>query len=137
MISMPSKPTTLANSQLRLPAAPKLDRYGLHAYECECTRCEMGARPSRQEREIAQRSFERAEKARREEEARIARGEPAPVAPAEVKHKAAHERLQERERRTREEMARVRKPVERPATEEELAQLKREFGFRKERTGRR
>jgi hypothetical protein len=126
---MPSKPTKSAE-QLPLPASPKIDRYGLHAVDCECTRCSLGNRPSRQARDQARWSFEKAERAEREAKAASA------AAPAaEVKRTGKAERAAARERETREYIERVNAPVQRPATDEELRELRKMFGLerRKER----
>jgi len=121
----PSSPT-----QLPLPAAPKLDTYGLHAYDCECVRCELGARPSPAEREIARRVWERAEAAKREAELKLKREAEAAAAPPPAKPDK-WQRAKAREEEARREIEKLRRPVERPATPEELDALKAEFGFRR------
>lgn len=123
-----------SGEQLALPARAKFDRYGLHAEDCECLRCELGARPSPKEREIARRVWERAEAAKREAAAKAAKeAEAAALGPGEVKHRAHAERLREREEKTRRYLEEQRRPVERPATPEELEELKRQFGFKARR----
>jgi hypothetical protein len=116
--------------QLALPGAPKLDRTGVHAVECECARCGLGYRPSKAERELARQHYDRAEQRRKEEAARVAAGDAPPVSPAEVKHQRAAERLKHREAETREYLAALHRPVVRPATPEELDELKRLHGFK-------
>lgn len=128
-----------AGSQLALPGAPKFDRFGLHAEDCECARCGLGYRPSKEERRLAEQVHARAERARREEEAKRAAGAATPgVSPAEAKHRRHHERMQAGMKATREYLERLSAPVVRPATEEELAEMRREFALRfKRKDGRR
>jgi hypothetical protein len=129
MTLMPSRPP--GSKQLAL-SAPVLDRYGLHARECACTRCEMGQRPSEAARSHARWAHEKA--ATREREAK-AKADGAPVVAEKRLVKA--ERAAERERETREYIERVNAPVQRPATEEELRELRREFGLETRKDRRR
>lgn len=58
------------------PAAPLLDRYGLHAESCECARCVLGYRPTPRERDVYRRIYEATERRRAEEAKRAADGLP-------------------------------------------------------------
>ncbi len=106
--------------------APKLDRYGLHALDCECMRCSAGYRPTLQQRENARRAFEAAERRKKERERAEAEKAGAPkkrTVPLWEKHEAER-------RQTDEMLARIPKAaVVRPATAEELAELKQLWGF--------
>lgn len=110
--------------QVPLPSAPRFDEYGLHHLDCECARCALGFRPTRLERDRQRFVCERAAAAREKA------AEAAATATREEERVAlATQRLRELGRETSERMAEVYRPVERAATEEELAELKREFGF--------
>lgn len=129
------KPSTKARdpnepNQLRLPGAVKLDPWGTHAYECECARCELGARPTPAERDRLRRTWEAMQAARKK-----AAGDGLPLTKDEERHVEATVRLEVTERETAERIARMVKPVERPATPEELAALKAEFGFGPKKKG--
>jgi hypothetical protein len=107
-----------------LAGAPVFDEFGLHSAECACARCQLGYGPTRIDRDQARRRAETAA-------VRVK----AAIEAAKVKAKAAekaavtHELLKGDEAET---MARLRAslaPVIRPATPEELAELKREYGL--------
>lgn len=115
------RPGSSQPAQLPLPSAPKFDRYGMHAHECECARCGLGFRPSIAERDAARRSWERMEKRRADAVAQAAAGTKEGKA---SRRKAA---WAEAEKYTDQIIGRLTAPVERPATPEELAALKREF----------
>jgi hypothetical protein len=120
MISMPStkgdgRP---AAEQLTL-TAPAFDRYGLHAIECECQRCEIGNRPTLEMREAARRAWERLEARRKRDAERAAGG-----TVKERKRSARAEAFREEEKYTDQLIRKLSAPVERPATPEELAELK-------------
>lgn len=124
---MPSiKGDVPTGSQIALPQAPKLDRYGLHAYECECQRCAMGYRPTAGQRDAARWAFERAERAKAEAAKRAAEGDGAKKG---SKAKARADAFKADERYTDQLIAKMNQPVLRPATPEELAELRREFPF--------
>jgi hypothetical protein len=106
--------------------APKLDRYGLHALDCECLRCTAGYRPTARQRENARRVFEAAEarkKAEREAAAKAAGGKAAKV------RLSQWERDEAGRKQTDAILRRLAAPVVRPATTEELAELKKLWGF--------
>jgi len=111
-------------SQLALPAAPRFDRYGLHAEECECARCALGYRPTVRERTLAVQTWE----ARQRRE--LAEAQAAEV---DTRAQSRAERCRAREEETNEIIKRITAPVERPATAEELAELRREHGFKPRR----
>lgn len=119
---MPSTPGSGRGSQLPLPQAPKLDRYGLHAYECECGRCALGYRPTPREREAARSTWERAEAKRKAEAERAAKGLPKAE---KVKRRVAA--FRQEEKFTDEVIRKLNEPVERPATPDELAELRRQY----------
>lgn len=117
-----------SSGQLPLPSAPVLDKYGLHAGECECARCALGYRPTSAERWNARATWERIEAARLKAKVKAAEQT------TQEKHAATTwERLQETNRETAERLARVTAPVVRPATDEELDELKKLYGFRNTR----
>lgn len=135
-----SKPTT-GDRQLPLapPAAPKIDLYGLHAVECECTRCSLGHRPSLDARNRARWAWEKRERAKRAAEIAAAAGvEPSR---AEVNQAEAAERTRRRlEREAAETAARVRADEEfraraRMPSPEEMDEWKRECGLKPGRKG--
>jgi hypothetical protein len=109
-------------------SAPKFDRYGLHAEACECARCLLGFRPTMSNRWAARAAWERAEAKR------LAEKEAAEKSAASKRPKKATVPLWERHeaerKQTEESIARMAAPVVRPATDEELAELKKEFGFK-------
>jgi hypothetical protein len=121
-----------ANRQVRLPSAPRIDETGLHHLDCECARCALGFRPTRLERDRQRFLCERAAAARAK-----AKADAAKVSKEEEKSALTWERLAEQEKATIERIAAVTRPVQRPATPEELAELKAEFGFGPRRKVRR
>lgn len=110
-------------AQLRIPQAPRFDRYGLHSEDCECTKCDLGMRPSPGERWAARAAWERAEERRKKEAERAAAGLPK----RERKRQAHAAALAEQEKFTDHLIAKLNKPVERPATADELAELRAEY----------
>ena len=104
--------------------AKKLDRYGMHATDCQCMRCEAGYRPTLQQRENARRSFEAAEQRRRAKEAKDAKA--AGEAPKKL---TQWERDAAAFEQTDRDIRKMSAVPERPATPEELAELKKQFGF--------
>lgn len=133
MILTPSRPQ--GSRQLALSTAPKIDRYGLHALDCECTRCQLGHRPSAKARDHARVVWERRERERRAAElAKEAIGkEPTR---AEVNAAQAAERTRRRlEREAAEAAARVKADEEARRRagvppQDELDDLKRQYGLR-------
>ena len=115
-------------AQLPLPSAPRIDGDGLHAEDCECARCALGFRPTRAERWNAHMAREIREKAQRAAELKAAE-----VAKEDVKRAVTWRRLEVQERDTAEMLKAMTKPVERPATAEELDELKKQYGFRPRR----
>lgn len=109
--------------QLPIPQAPRFDAYGMHATDCECVRCEMGMRPTDQERWIARQSWERAQQRKLDEEARSAAG----LSKVAEKKKRLAAAARERRAYTDQLIAKLSKPVERPATPDELAEMRRQF----------
>lgn len=109
------------SEQLTL-TAPVFDRYGLHAFECGCQRCEMGNRPSIRAREVARAAYERREARRKREAERAAGG-----TVKERKRSARAEAMREQEKYTDQLLAKLAAPVQRPATPEELAELRQQF----------
>ena len=121
----------LGNGPL-LASAPVTDpETGLHSEECECARCQLGFGPTREDRWAARAALARAAQRRK------AASEAAKVR-AKLAEKAAvtAELLKGEEADTKERMRAALAPVERPATAEELAELKREFGLERRRTHR-
>lgn len=104
---------------------------GLHADECECARCQLGFGPTREERWARRAALARAEQRRK------AASEAAKVR-AKLAEKAAvtAELLKGEEADTRARMRAALAPVVRPATAEELAELKREHGLERRRAHR-
>ncbi len=127
---MPSTPAG-DRKQLSLPRAPILDRWGLHAEDCECARCALGFRPSRDERWRSRQAAEAAE-ARRKKVADAA----AQQTKEDEKRAVTWVRLGIAERDTAEMLKRLTAPVERPATDAELDELKRAYGFKTRRRER-
>jgi hypothetical protein len=117
--------------QLPLTSAPKLDAYGLHSDDCECGRCALGYRPSMRDRHLARAAAEERERRRKQQEAKDA----AATRDA-AKHLATWQRLEAQVRVTKDEIKRMTAPVQRRATDQELDELKREFGFRPRRKDR-
>ena len=115
-----------AAEQMRLPSAPIHDRYGLHAEECECQRCQVGYRPTSAERHSARCNFERLAAAKKAAEQNAKK-----EVREDVKRRTTWERLAQSERDTAEKLKAMNKPVERPATAEELAELKALHGFKR------
>lgn len=131
---MPSMPGDGRDrSQLALPQAPRFDRYGQHAHECECARCNLGFRPTPTQRDAARRAFERMEQRRKAEADRIAAG----LGAKAKKRSARAEGWREREKHTDEMIGKLSAPVVRPATADELAEMKREFPNLRRRRDRR
>jgi len=113
--------------QLALPSAPRLDKYGLHAEGCECARCGLGFKPTPRERLLARQAFERAQQREIEEAKAKQAGTP------EARSLSRRERLDERTKETAEWIKRQTAPVERPATPEELDELRQLHGFKPRR----
>ncbi len=116
-----------------LAGAPIVDpATGLHGEDCTCARCQLGYGPTREERHQARQRLARAEaRAKAATEAEKIRAKK--LAQAAV----TTELLKGDEVETRARVARALAPVTRPATAEELAELKREWGLeRKARTHR-
>lgn len=110
--------------QLALPSAPVLDKYGLHAEACECARCHIGYRPTPAERDRARRQWEHMERARAK-----AASDGLALTKDEERNAMATMRLEEEEKRTIEYLRRLTKPIERPATDEEMDELRRANGL--------
>lgn len=109
-----------------LLAAPVIDRFGLHAPECECARCQLGCRPSRATRELmASRARRAAERAEAEAKAKAKADE--------IERKSAEKAAVTRELFTRTEVetaartAEATRPVTRPATPGELRELREQY----------
>lgn len=117
--------------RLRLPQAPTRDKYGMHAQECACARCEQGFRPTWRERDIARRIYEDAQRRRLREAQAQEMSERDKRAAA---RKAAES---DREKSTQETIRKLAAPVERPATDAELAELRALYGFRPSKRDRR
>lgn len=116
-------------TQQPLPLAPKFDRYGLHAHECECARCQLGYRPTVAERDHARRVWERAEAAKAA--AVKAAAQPKPIGKALARADA----FRAAEARTAEAIKRMNEPAKEPATPEQLAELRAGFpGIRRRQT---
>lgn len=117
-----------AGNQLPFPSAPVLDRTGMHAETCECARCNLGFRPTREERYRARLAYEQAERVRKRAAEEAAAG-PRPLRGRAEKRRALAERLAASDRATTEMIERLSAPVE-PATPEqweELRALRREM----------
>lgn len=108
-------------TQQPLPLAPKFDRYGLHAYDCECARCALGYRPTVAERDHARRVWERAERAKAEAAKQAT--QPKPISKALARADA----FRAAEKRTTETIKRMNEPAKEPATPAQLAELRAEF----------
>lgn len=114
---MPSTPA-VGPKQIKLPSAPVYDRYGLHAEACECARCGTGFAPTHGDRMRARAAWERTEARKKREADRQAKG----LGPTKTQARNAAD-----EAATIETLKRMAAPVERPATPEELAELRRQF----------
>lgn len=117
--------------QIRLPQAPTFDSYGMHAHECGCARCEQGFRPTPRDRDLARRVFEDAQR-RRVEEARAAE-----MSKRDERAAARKAAESDREKSTDDTIRKLAAPVERPATDAELAELRAQYGFRPAKRDRR
>lgn len=107
-----------------LAGAPKYDEFGLHHADCACARCQLGYAPTRIDRDLARRRSDtaRAKAKAAVDAARI-------VEKKKVAAAVTAELLKGDEADTRRRMETALAPVARPATAEELAELKREFGL--------
>lgn len=114
------------------PEAPRVDRYGLHDPECNCTRCSCGYRPSIADRWRAVAAYERGQRHKAEQAAREAKA----AAAAKEKGKT-RVRLDAAEADTAETITKLTAPIERPATPDELAALRAQFPALRPRRGKR
>jgi hypothetical protein len=112
------------SDQLRLPQAPRFDKYGLHAHDCECAKCDLGMRPSSAERDAARRSWERLEQMKA-----AAQAAPTDKAAARAAEKAKRRRkaFAAEARFTDQLIAKLSEPVKEPATPDQLEELKRQY----------
>lgn len=106
--------------QLRLPQAPRFDKYGMHAPECECAKCDLGMRPSNAERDAARRAWDRLEALKAAKAA-------TPTDRAAEKARRRRKAFAAEERFTDQLIAKLSAPVKEPATPEQLAELKRQY----------
>jgi len=121
---MPSTPGDGRGSrQLKIPQAPRFDRFGMHARDCECTRCDLGMGPTNAERYAAERAWARIEAKKKADAERAAAGLSKRTERATKKQAAARER----EKFTDELIRKLNQPIAEPATPEQLAELKRAY----------